>query len=232
MFRTNFNTVRDMLRYFLTDSLFELPMRWENYMDNGYPTTKVKRYSPQGIKRQVKFGFDKFKFTERRGAYLYHSKEDNKKYSHVCPLPEGMSTYGYNYDLWSETHGYIELGEHCLWDESKDNYLAYNIKDHDVNFYLNKYFNDFYILNELSFYAYLKEIDPSLDHNEVYNVYRNSFTYYTEGFTYKDKELDFDHVFSVYVEQMNINQQKELEELNRQIAELETKRNKCFKNYE
>lgn len=229
MCRTCFNSVKELIKYFLTDPLFELPTEWQDYMNVGYH--EVKRYSPQHMKRHFSFGYDKFKFTEYRGAYMYYSKEDGEKFGNICPLPEGMRTWGYEYDKWSETHGYIELGEHCSWDKSRDTYVAYNIKDHDVDFCIDKYFNDFYIVNEIAFYQFMQNVDPTLNHSEVYETYRRSFVHYEDGFTYKDKELDFDKVFSVYVEQTNIAQQAELDELNRQIAELEAKRNKCFKNY-
>lgn len=229
MCRTRFNSPKELIKYFLTDPLFELPIEWQDYMTNSYQ--EVKRYTSQHVKRHVNFGYWNFNFTEYRGAFNAYDVESLKQYGDICPLPKGMRTWGYDYDIWSETHGYVELGEHCSWDKSRDTYVVYNIKDYDPDYCIDKYFKDFYIFNELAFYKFMKNVDPTLNHSVVYETYRRSFSNYEDGFKYKDKELDFDHVFSVYVEQSNIKQQEELDELNRQIAELEAKRNKCFKNY-
>ena len=228
MCRTKFNSIKDLLKYFLTDPLFELPSNWQDYMKTSY--TEVKRYSSGGIKRHINIGYNNFKFTEHRGEC--YSKEILEKFGDVCPLPKGMIWRGYEHDTWAETHGYIEIGEQCEWDKTRDNYLVYNIKDHNVDLCVEKYFNDFYITNELAFYAFIQNIDPNLNHSEVYRTYRNSFNSYKDGLTYNDKDLNFEEVFSIYVSEKNKAEQAELDELNRQIAELQAKRNKFFKNYE
>ena len=230
MCRTKFNSIKELIKYFLTDPLFELPSKWQDYMNNYYH--EVKKYYPQSIKRHLNIGYNKFKFTEYRGEFKYYDKDVIDKFGNVCPLPEGMRSWGHEYDVWSETHGYIEIGEHYSWYKTLDNYIVYNIKDHDVDFCIEKYFDDFYITNELAFYNFIKNIDPTLNHSEVYNYYRKSFNSYKDGLTYNDKNLNFDEVFSTYVSEKNKAEQIELDDLNRQIAELQAKRNNFFKNYE